>query len=854
MVKEQWWSFLQRLVEKYESGAEPAISAVLAVCLPKGATLTDSIVQVTRALSDLEGDVQKSVIKSAIESLSTDVDFLPHVIVLLFSRLEGILEPLAHVQRMGLSTSDLEELALRKLQEASDPRVRETFEALKSIGQKLKQFTSEDKSVSGEDTEEDGVMHGPRNPIVDQILSSSKISNEEKPQEASQPNLAPTQPPSGYASPGDVIGNKDWRLTELLGRGGMGSVWKAVNYFQEQGALKLMLPHLVSNDRLIKRFQLEIRAVDKIRHPNVVKLSDWGRDRSKSQERWYFVTDFIEGNALSKILQHRGSLSLENTKKIFLKIAEGLHAAHGEGVIHRDIKPGNIMIRPSGDPVIIDFGIARQLEDPSMTQTHERVLTLQFASPEQLYGEPVSPQSDVFSLAATMSFALHPDPKRQRPQFEPDKTPEAFHWILEQCLNYKPENRPKDMMEFVDLLSQVEFKNGVITNFPRKPVAQESRSNAGVGLTPQSALSLNGSNSPVAAPPRLSLATSPEDAANAALEDLKREVYHYHGPTKQQKYTLAEIVELVKAAPRDRHLVWQKGWSEWKPWYKVKLLKEYVQALKENQTQALALSASQSPSQLTPFSKHTIEVMGMDHTLIAVPPGSFWMGNHNVDAESDERPRHRAHLSRGFLMAQTAMTQEFFEAVIGRNPSQYKYPNHPVERVSWNEIVRWCNNLSEQQGLKPAYDIKEEDGKVQVVWNQLSEGYRLPTEAEWEYAARAGSNFTYSGSNRPDEVAWFGASRRREGQKTYKVGDKQPNGWGFYDMSGNVWEWCWGDMREYTGQDVRDPIGKTDTAYRICRGGSNYLDARQTRCSYRMRYLTSYRSLFVGFRVARSLG
>jgi formylglycine-generating enzyme required for sulfatase activity len=230
------------------------------------------------------------------------------------------------------------------------------------------------------------------------------------------------------------------------------------------------------------------------------------------------------------------------------------------------------------------------------------------------------------------------------------------------------------------------------------------------------------------------------------------------------------------------------------------------------------------------------------------------MGNANVDAESDEKPRHRVTLSRGFLLGQTPLTQDLYEVVQSFNPSQYKYPNHPVERVSWLDVVRWCNALSEKQGLKPAYELNElENGKAHVIWNQLSDGYRLPTEAEWEYAARAGSNFTYAGSNRPDEVAWFGASRRREGQKTYRVGQKQANNWDFYDMSGNVWEWCWEDMRGYQATDVNNPVGTVETNYRVCRGGSNYLDARQTRCSYRMRYEVTYRSVFVGFRLARSL-
>ena len=100
----------------------------------------------------------------------------------------------------------------------------------------------------------------------------------------------------------------------------MGSVWKAKNHFNEMGALKLMLPHLVSNDRLIQRFQLEIRAIKKIRHPNVVELSDWGKDRLNGRTRWYFVTDFIKGKPLSKVLQEKRSLVLKNLEICSFKL------------------------------------------------------------------------------------------------------------------------------------------------------------------------------------------------------------------------------------------------------------------------------------------------------------------------------------------------------------------------------------------------------------------------------------------------------------------------------------------------------------------------------------------------------
>jgi serine/threonine-protein kinase len=846
--KEQWWTLLKRLAVKHGHDSASAISAILQVSFSSKTVISRSICDMVVAVSSLKGDEQSKQLKAAYIVLVDDRPMLPHVVSLLAARFEGLIEHLTEMHRLGVHTEALLNLARKTLNESTDQPMLEAYSVLQKIGLRLKQQLKDEDQVAQalssalpqsipQPQTDEGLLQGQKNPKIAQMIADQ----ERRAQQADgNVNQGAVQQTSGYANAGDVIGGQDWKLMSLLGRGGMGSVWRAQNHFNEMGALKLMLPHLVSNDRLIQRFQLEIRAIKKIRHANVVELVDWGRDRLNGRDRWYFVTDFIKGKALSKRLQEKRPIELEELRDMFIQIALGLHAAHAEGVIHRDIKPGNIMMRSDGSPVIIDFGIARQLENPSMTQTHERVLTLQFASPEQLYGEPVGPQSDVFSLAATLGFCFSPDPKRQRPQFEPDKVPEAFHFILERSLSYKQENRPQDMEEFADLLRQIEFDQGVIVKFPRSDVQRASTYELDIQeVSPQDI------DQPAA---QLRLQLDQEPAPE--LVALRDEVFHYHGPDGQQKLPLHQIVELIKARPRGRHLVWKKGWSEWRPWFKLKVLKDYVQALKESKTN------QHDPLALTPFSKHTVSIKEIDHTFVALPPGTFWMGNQNVDAESDEKPRHRVTLTRGFLIGETQLTQSFYESVSGHNPSQHKQSTHPVERVSWLDAIRWCNLLSEQQGLRPTYTIMEggDSDSPKVLWNQLNDGYRLPTEAEWEYAARAGTNFTYAGSNRPDEVAWFGSSRRRQGQRTYQVKGKQSNNWELYDMSGNVWEWCWGDMREYTDADISNPVGSIETGYSICRGGSNYLDARQTRCSYRMRYAINYRSLFVGFRVVRTLG
>lgn len=842
MLKEQWWSLFKVLVQRYQTGAGPAISAILSAALPERCVLARAAGELAKAHVELKGPEQLQRVEELVKELGPDKQHLSKVVGLLVARFDILIRELSEIQKMGVKGEALNSVARQKINESQNDIIQKAVADLQSVGPLLTQFDELGTYEQEEPTafsSAQPVISSSAQPAQSPRLAPQATSSDEdlmhgpkSPEVGRQPQLTEQKSQEAIEEPqaGDVIGGQEWHLLSLLGKGGMGSVWKARNHFEEMGALKLMLPHLVSNERLIKRFQLEIRAIKKIRHPNVVALSDWGKDRFHGKEQWYFVTDFIQGKPLSRILQEDGALSMEQARDLFIPLAEGLHAAHAEGVVHRDIKPGNIMVRPDGSPVLIDFGIARQLADPSMTQVHERVLTLQFASPEQLYGEPVSPKSDVFSLAATLSFVLFPDPKRQRPQFEPDKMPEPYHWILETCLSYKPENRPEDMMAFVDLLQQLKFENGTVVSYPKRP-AKTGTSDASIGMSPDQAFS---------------------PTASAEPASLSKEIYHYNGPAGQDKLPLDEIFEHIKADPKGRHLLWHKGWPNWQMWHKVPELKEYVQALKENHTQQPSSSAP-SIQDISPFSKHTINIGGCQHTMIALPPGSFWMGNQNIDAESDEKPRHRVNLSRGFLLGQTQLTQDIYEVVEGFNPSQFKFPNHPVERVSWVDVAKWCNKLSEKQGLRPAYTVIEANGKSVISWNMKSDGYRLPTEAEWEYAARAASNFNYSGSNRPDEVAWFGASRRREGQRTYRVGQKQPNGWDFYDMSGNVWEWCWEDARGYQAGEATDPIGTTETNSRVCRGGSNYLDARQTRCSYRMRYDINYRSVFVGFRIARSL-
>jgi formylglycine-generating enzyme required for sulfatase activity len=212
---------------------------------------------------------------------------------------------------------------------------------------------------------------------------------------------------------------------------------------------------------------------------------------------------------------------------------------------------------------------------------------------------------------------------------------------------------------------------------------------------------------------------------------------------------------------------------------------------------------------------------------------------------------------------------------MGSNPSSFSsnpasgevQENRPVEYVSWYDALVFCNKLSMAEGLTPAYRINNSTDPAEwgtvptsnnATWNAVtivsgSTGYRLPTEAQWEYAAKGGNNspgnYTYAGSNTVDEVAWYG---NNSGSTTHEVGKKKASGLGLYDMSGNVWEWCWDWYGSYTSETQTDPTGAASGSDRVVlRGGGWYGSASNARSVARSINYPRYRSDGFGFRLVR---
>ena len=228
----------------------------------------------------------------------------------------------------------------------------------------------------------------------------------------------------------------------------------------------------------------------------------------------------------------------------------------------------------------------------------------------------------------------------------------------------------------------------------------------------------------------------------------------------------------------------------------------------------------------------TFKVNGVSFTMIAVEGGAFKMGatsEQGGDAYSDEKPVHNVTLS-DYYIGETEVTQELWEVVMGSNPSYSKGNKKPVEQVSWNDCQEFIKKLNRLTG----------------------KNFRLPTEAEWEYAARGGNKskgYKYSGSNTIDNVAWY---TDNSGSKTQDVKTKQANELGVYDMSGNVWEWChdWYSSDYYSNSSANNPTGPAFGSNRVLRGGGWYNSAGVCRVSRRSHDDPDDRFNHYGFRLA----
>jgi formylglycine-generating enzyme required for sulfatase activity len=262
--------------------------------------------------------------------------------------------------------------------------------------------------------------------------------------------------------------------------------------------------------------------------------------------------------------------------------------------------------------------------------------------------------------------------------------------------------------------------------------------------------------------------------------------------------------------------------------------------------------------------------------MVWIQGGTFTMGSPETEpGRYLDETQHQVTLG-GFFIGKYPVTQGQYQAVMGSNPSYFKSPNdtgtvnHPVERVSWYDAIVFCNKLSMKEGLSPAYRISGSTNPAawgsipessDATWDAVeivegSTGYRLPTEAQWEYACRADTTMAFNNDNNDytnaaqiDAVAWY---IDNSSYGTCEVGFKTPNAWDLYDMHGNVSEWCWDWYGSYSSEAQTDPTGVVSGNSRVRRGGAWGDSGQDVRSACRSVYFISFvKNIYIGFRLVR---
>ena len=673
-----------------------------------------------------------------------------------------------------------------------------------------------------------------------------------------------------------------YRIVRQLGQGGMGSVWLAEDTQLDDKlfAIKMLPSILIANKRAFAQLKAEALTAMKLAHPNIVTLRAFDENKGNP----FLVMDYVEGKTLEDCLSETGSMS-EAELALLVPIAEAIDYAHRQGVVHRDIKPSNIMIRTDGTPFILDFGIAREVKD-TMTRVTGKLSsgTLLYMSPEQLNGDAPSPAQDVYSFAAMLYECLKGDPpfvrgavEDQIKHKEPEPLPPEIGIAssIMRGLAKTPEERPSTCMEVLCELHQ--FKAEAQETF--EPIVENPRRKKkwGVwfhilwillflatlgsigGMCYEMYLRNEDANRRIVELQRKE-AKRQEEARKAEEKRIRDEQKQLGSEAKRQKEEterkelekrLAELQAELKRIEQERQLAQQIEKEEtitaqpmitytvkrgdtlagiaYGHRIKISELKRLNGLtdlpIRVGQTLKIPVVANKETTSTLDGQKTDSEHKGGDTKTITLPggakmemiycePGEFMMGSDNYDdgADDDEKTasgKHRVRITKGFWLGKCEVSQKQWQSVMGDNPSHFKGLDRPVEKVSWEDCQSFIQKVND------------------AATRQLGGEARLPTEAEWEYACRAGTttvlpilgigDYDSLCFDDFDSIAWFAGNSK---SATHIVGQKNPNPWGFYDMIGNVWEWCndWYGSEYYKDSPIEDPKGPDISGCHVMRG------------------------------------
>jgi formylglycine-generating enzyme required for sulfatase activity/tRNA A-37 threonylcarbamoyl transferase component Bud32 len=626
-----------------------------------------------------------------------------------------------------------------------------------------------------------------------------------------------------------------YQILEKIGAGGMGQVYKAFHSGTERiVAIKVMLEKSKTDLGLIKRFEREVKAAAKLVHANIITVFD----ADQADGRIFMVMEYIKGDDLEEILRKKGPLSVSEVVDYILQAAKGLKYAHDQGVIHRDIKPGNILVDSSGNVKIVDMGLAKiEMKGPEeelsrLTADLSVMGTIDYMSPEQAEStKDVDSRADIYSLGATLYYiligeVLYPEKKtivqkilshREMPIpslcMNRSDVPPSLDIIFTKMVAKKVEDRYASMAEVIAELSEIKMS---VTGISVGRIALGSKQLKQVSF-PETVDFFDDSK------------TINGRIGNKGTDShVGKKMLAYKSGIMQKIY-----IPKVLAFTGIIVLVLFSLTLLMKPVAKVK------EDVKEQNTEQVKLKQKKEAKakQIDLMNLNVVKEeqedlgKGVKLDLVLIPAGKFMMGSPASEkGRRDNETQHEVTLTKPYYMGKYEVTQEQWESVVGNNPSiKTKGAKLPVTDVSWNDCQEFIKKLNAK----------------------TNGGYRLPTEAEWEFACRAGTSTVYSfGDKITPQDANYGDSKIG---KSVAVGSYKPNAFGLYDMHGNVWEWCEDWFAGFPAGAATDPKGPATEGNLVLRGGS-FGDADSfARSSYRFVYSPFYRDIYGGFRLARTV-
>jgi serine/threonine protein kinase len=605
-----------------------------------------------------------------------------------------------------------------------------------------------------------------------------------------------------------------YQLCDLLGEGGMGQVFRAKHTrLGREVALKFIKKEKLAKGSTIDRFRQEIQAIAQLSHPNVVLAYDADEVNGVN----FYTMEYVDGPDLTRIVRDKGPVSIPEGCEYIRQAALGLQHAAQRGLVHRDIKPSNILVSKSGQVKLLDLGLAmfhQPLEVDAGRVTVEGFIlgTPDFLAPEQARdSSKVDVRADIYSLGATLYYIL-----TGKVPYEMSSPTDK---VMAHCMAPVPSLCAKLPQAPPALDAVIQWMMAKLPEHRPQVPAQVAAALQPFCTPPSGAIAPPPSHIPGYYPAPQAPAPAPAPDESSIRFAIPREETQTPPTKRKVKHPFPTTMVVVA----------------------VSLITLFVGA-------GFVLNKVLNASDPEPEAEFR---NSLEMKMIRLPGGTFTMGSPKDEPRrgDDEGPQREVTLSGPFFMSATEVTELQYHKLVGSSPSQKAKNSRtpaemPVDSVNYGEAVEFCKKLTERE-------IKRRKG-----WE-----YRLPTEAEWEYACRAGTNTPYwSGTGLvPDKHAVYTADKDDplpDGAKDPRVpiipgkaGGTEANPFGLHDMHGNVAEWVWDWYAPYTADAVKNPTGPADGDFRIARGGSWDMGSAGLRSAARMKLIPSARISSVGFRV-----